>query len=164
MFHRWAALVLVLALWAMSPKNAAGQGNTATPRGHGAGALGNPYPNPFNPEAHIPFTVGDAELYGWESATCSDPPDQERVGAGRRHPALGGRITQSVSSSVVASADGRTSHISLAVGLRELSCVLEWQRSRDWQGSTFRYVHRCCWSSTGGQRHHEDLQPEVSRK
>ena len=59
MFHRWAALVLVLALWAMTPKTAAGQGNTKLPRGHGAGSLGNAYPNPFNPEVRIPFTVGD---------------------------------------------------------------------------------------------------------
>jgi hypothetical protein len=70
MFHRWAALVLVLALWAMMPKNAAGQGNTK-PRGHGAGALGKPYPNPFNPEAHIPFTVGDS--------SCTDVGEQHEV-------------------------------------------------------------------------------------
>ena len=61
MFHRWAALVLVLALWAMSPKTAAGQGSTTTPRGHGAGVLGVPYPNPFNPEIHIPFAVGESD-------------------------------------------------------------------------------------------------------
>jgi hypothetical protein len=59
MFHRWAALVSVLALWAMMPKNAAGQ-STNKPRGHSAGGLGKPYPNPFNPEIHIPFTVGDS--------------------------------------------------------------------------------------------------------
>ena len=70
MFHRWAALVLVLALWAMSPKNAAGQGKS-TPRGHGAGALGKPHPNPFNPEAHIPFTVGDS--------SCTDVGEQHEV-------------------------------------------------------------------------------------
>jgi len=70
MFHRWAALVLVLALWAMKPKNAAGQGNTK-PRGHGAGALGNPYPNPHNPEAHIPFTVGDS--------SCTDVGERHEV-------------------------------------------------------------------------------------
>ena len=58
MFHRWAALVSVLALWAMMPKNAAGQ-STNKPRGHGAGALGKAYPNPFNPETFIPFEVGD---------------------------------------------------------------------------------------------------------
>jgi hypothetical protein len=60
MFHRWAALVLVLALCAMSPKNAAGQ-STQSPRGHGAvGKLGHNYPNPFNPDTYLPFTVGDA--------------------------------------------------------------------------------------------------------
>ena len=58
MFHRWAALVLVLALWAMTPKNAAGQGKSK-PRGHGAGSIGKTYPNPFNPEVHIQFTVGE---------------------------------------------------------------------------------------------------------
>jgi hypothetical protein len=59
MFHRWAALVLVLALCAMSPKNAAGQ--TQLPRGPGAGKLGRPYPNPFNPEVFIPFTVSESD-------------------------------------------------------------------------------------------------------
>src|SRR6476469_3871056 len=58
MFHRWAALVLVLALCAMSPKNAAGQ-STQSPRGHGAkGKLGGNYPNPFNPDTYLKFTVG----------------------------------------------------------------------------------------------------------
>src|SRR6185503_11092382 len=70
MFHRWAALVLVLALWAMTPKNAAGQGKN-TPRGHGAGSLGKGYPNPFNPEHHTPFTVGDS--------TCTDVGEQHVV-------------------------------------------------------------------------------------
>jgi hypothetical protein len=60
MFHRWAALVLVLALCAMTPKNAAGQTQSQQlPRGHGAGTLGKNYPNPFNPETHITFGVGD---------------------------------------------------------------------------------------------------------
>ena len=71
MFHRWAALVLVLALWAMRPKNAAGQGNSK-PRGHSAGGLGKPYPNPFNPEIRIPFTVGD-------STSCTDVGEQHEV-------------------------------------------------------------------------------------
>jgi len=70
MFHRWAALVSVLALWAMMPKNAAGQ-STNKPRGHGAGALGKAYPNPFNPEIHIPFTVGDS--------SCKDVGEQHEV-------------------------------------------------------------------------------------
>ncbi len=60
MFHRWAALVLVLALCAMTPKNAAGQGQVQQPRGHSAkGKLGANYPNPFNPVTHLPFSVGD---------------------------------------------------------------------------------------------------------
>ena len=54
MFHRWAALLLVLALCAMSPKTAAGQ--QSKPRGQGASGLGS-YPNPFNPEAFFPFDV-----------------------------------------------------------------------------------------------------------
>jgi hypothetical protein len=58
MFHRWAALVLVLALCAMSPKNAAGQSMQA-PRGHSAnGRLRANYPNPFNPDTYLPFAVG----------------------------------------------------------------------------------------------------------
>ena len=59
MFHRWAALVLVLALCAISPKNAAGQ-NVQSPRGHGAkGKLGISYPNPFNPDTYLTFAVGE---------------------------------------------------------------------------------------------------------
>lgn len=62
MFHRWAALVLVLALCAMSPKNAAGQSSS---RGHSAkGRVGTSYPNPFNPDTKINFTVD-----GCQSAT-----------------------------------------------------------------------------------------------
>jgi len=57
MFHRWAALLLVLALCAMSPKNAAGQTQAQPPRGQKSGVFGKPYPNPFNPEIHIPFSV-----------------------------------------------------------------------------------------------------------
>lgn len=56
MFHRWAAPVLVLALCAMMPKYAAGQ-EQQSPRGPGAGKLGRNYPNPFNPETTIPFSV-----------------------------------------------------------------------------------------------------------
>jgi len=59
MFHRWAALVLVLALCAMTPKNAAGQ-SVQAPRGHSArGKLGSNYPNPFNPDTYLPFSVGE---------------------------------------------------------------------------------------------------------
>jgi hypothetical protein len=55
MFHRWAALLLVLALCAMSPKTAAGQ-SQSKPRGQGASGVG-AYPNPFNPEVNLPFRV-----------------------------------------------------------------------------------------------------------
>jgi len=71
MFHRWAALGLVLVLWAMSPKNAAGQSTKQSPRSPGAGAIGKPFPNPFNPEIHIPFHVGDS--------TCTDVGLQHEV-------------------------------------------------------------------------------------
>ena len=58
MFHRWAALVLVLALCAMSPNVAAGQATAS--RGHGAkGKVGSNWPNPFNPDTRINFSVGD---------------------------------------------------------------------------------------------------------
>ncbi|MFI5230010.1 MAG: hypothetical protein ACHQWU_13135 [Gemmatimonadales bacterium] len=59
MFHRWAALVLVLALCAFTPKNAAGQQPTTQPRERGAGSLGKAFPNPVNPETHIHFAIGD---------------------------------------------------------------------------------------------------------
>ena len=64
MFHRWAALVLVLALCAISPKNAAGQTQSQTPRGHSAGGIGSSFPNPFNPDTHILFSVGDPSCTG----------------------------------------------------------------------------------------------------
>jgi hypothetical protein len=55
MFHRWAALLLVLALCAMSPKTAAGQ-QQSKPRGQGASGLGS-YPNPANPEVFLPMDI-----------------------------------------------------------------------------------------------------------
>lgn len=61
MYHRWAALALVLALWSLSPKSAAGQSASQPeqqqPRGRKAGTLGQNYPNPFNPETFIPFSL-----------------------------------------------------------------------------------------------------------
>jgi hypothetical protein len=58
MQHRWAALVLVLALCAISPKSAAGQ-RDSQPRGRKLGTLGQNSPNPFKPDTFIPFTVDD---------------------------------------------------------------------------------------------------------
>ena len=59
MYHRWAALALVLALWASTPKSAAGQQTSSPPRGRKLGTLGQNYPNPFKPETFIPFTIDD---------------------------------------------------------------------------------------------------------
>jgi hypothetical protein len=58
MFYRWAAPMLVLALCASSPEDAMGQ--TPQPsREHGAkGKLVGNYPNPFNPDTYVRFTVG----------------------------------------------------------------------------------------------------------
>jgi len=64
MYHRWAALVLVLALCAMSPKSAAGQASNSPPRGRKLGTLGQNYPNPFKPETFIPFTIDDCNGSG----------------------------------------------------------------------------------------------------
>jgi hypothetical protein len=71
MYHRWAALVLVLALCAMTPKNAAGQQTQQSPREHSAGAFGKAYPNPFNPEVFIPFSV--------DPTACTDGSQQHVV-------------------------------------------------------------------------------------
>jgi hypothetical protein len=57
MYHRWAALALVLALCAVPTKQAAGQQAAPQPRGRKLGVLGQNYPNPFNPETHIPFSI-----------------------------------------------------------------------------------------------------------
>ena len=66
MYHRWAALKLVLALWCLAPESAAGQSAEPDqqPRGHKAGTLGQNYPNPFNADTHIPFTIGCPEGSG----------------------------------------------------------------------------------------------------
>jgi len=65
MYHRWAALALVLALWCLAPESAAGQAGSPPeqqqPRGRKTGTLGQNYPNPFNPDTHIPFSLACAE-------------------------------------------------------------------------------------------------------
>lgn len=68
MYFRWAALALVLALCAVTPKSAAGQQDNR-PRGRKLGTLGQNYPNPFKPDTFIPFTVED----------CSTPNGQRQV-------------------------------------------------------------------------------------
>jgi hypothetical protein len=59
MYHRWAALALVLALCAITPKSAAGQQSSTPPRGRKLGTLGQNFPNPFRPDTFIPFTIDD---------------------------------------------------------------------------------------------------------
>ncbi len=62
MYHRWAALALVLALCAVPTKQAAGQQSTSQSREHKqSGSLGQNYPNPFNPETAIPFEITNCE-------------------------------------------------------------------------------------------------------
>jgi hypothetical protein len=62
MFHRWPALVLVLVVAAMSPRQAAGQ-QSQSPQKPSAGKFGRSWPNPFNPHVYTNFTVG--------SGTCA---------------------------------------------------------------------------------------------
>jgi hypothetical protein len=66
MINRWAASVLVLALCALTPRDGVAQ-SKSPPKG---GLVKN-YPNPFNPETSIQFTVGDEG--------CSDPSKQYSV-------------------------------------------------------------------------------------
>ena len=58
MFHRWPALVLVLVVSAMMPKQAAGQ-QGQSPQKPSAGKFGKSWPNPFNPIVHTNFSIGN---------------------------------------------------------------------------------------------------------
>ncbi len=70
MYHRWAALALVLALCALPTKQAAGQQSTTQSRERKPlGSLGQNWPNPFNPETNIPFSIADCEGGGQHSVT-----------------------------------------------------------------------------------------------
>lgn len=73
MKQRWAALLVVLALCAFTPRWAAAQATQQSSRDQSSGAsLGQNYPNPFNPETTIPFGIGGAP-------ECTDPSRQYRV-------------------------------------------------------------------------------------
>ena len=77
MRHGWAALALVLGLTALSPRQVVAQQSgtpeqPAPPRAKAAGGLGQNFPNPFNPETRIPFTVGDFP-------TCAEPSRPHKV-------------------------------------------------------------------------------------
>ena len=63
MHHRWAALVLVLALGAAAPSSAAGQRSLPTHE-RKLGTLGQNFPNPSSPDTWIPFSVDDCDARG----------------------------------------------------------------------------------------------------
>ena len=88
MYHRWAALTLVLALWCLTPKSASGQSvsqpEQQQPRGRKSGSLGQNYPNPFNPETRIPFGIECDGRGG--GGPCRIRPHLQRPGAARRRP------------------------------------------------------------------------------
>src|ERR1044071_8092780 len=71
MFNRWAALVVVLALCALTPDRASGQVVPKPVRP--GGKFGQNFPNPFNPETTIPFFVGP------DDGNCSDTRKQYAV-------------------------------------------------------------------------------------
>ena len=112
MYHRWAALTLVLALWCLTPKSASGQSDSQPeqqPRGRKSGSLGQNFPNPFNPETRIPFGIECAE--GAAEHVVSRPHLQRPGAAGRRArrrgPRAGRREPQAALRQFVAFWDGK---------------------------------------------------------
>src|SRR5215208_489681 len=96
MFHRWAALVLVLALCAMTPKNAAGQTQSTKPREPSAGKLGRNYPNPVNPETRFQFDVGTDACIGTSEQHVVSLPIFNLLGVRVATPVLEGVTSTSI--------------------------------------------------------------------
>lgn len=71
MVVRWAARTLVLALCAVVPQFSGAQSTQQRDQGSGT-VLGQNFPNPFNRETTIPFTIGGG-------SSCVDPGHQYRV-------------------------------------------------------------------------------------
>jgi hypothetical protein len=66
---RWAALAVVLAFSALMPRTTVAQASGTQPPRH-RGSLGPGYPNPFNPDNRVHFSV---------DSTCSEPGKKHRV-------------------------------------------------------------------------------------
>jgi hypothetical protein len=71
MRFRWSALLFVLIL-SLMPRDGAAQAGTSTSQKSTVAKLGQNFPNPFNPETHIPFSIG-----GYPN--CTDPSHLYKV-------------------------------------------------------------------------------------
>ena len=73
MKQRWAALLVVLALYAFDPQSASAQAAQQSSRDPNSGSsLGQNYPNPVSSETTVPFAIGGAP-------NCVDSGRQYRV-------------------------------------------------------------------------------------